>query len=344
MAENALGRFLRARREAAAPAGFGLPDGTRRRTPGLRRGEPAVLAGISVEYLTRLERGRDRHPSAQVVGALADALRLSSHERVHVHRLVKAGGATCSAMAAPRPVRPTVPALLDRPEPTPAYVVDSGGDVLACTTGFRWLAERVRPALHRRDRRARRDRGPVVAAPGGRRAGPGLREPDPAGRPGGGRRARRPPRRGVAVRCSRGDRTARHDGRAIRHPKPVRVKRWSPTPSPPTPENQPDFATRHFPSGLAAAPGCPRPRPGDGPADTDRSGVVDRSPVRWRRHAPPGTARTRRERRSGLVRAIRRRFHQRPAKRLPSEWRCSLDWVTCVHHAAIWRFRAGTSR
>ncbi|XVS66553.1 helix-turn-helix domain-containing protein [Actinosynnema sp. CA-299493] len=94
---------------------MGLPTGPRRRTPGLRRAEPASLAGVSVEYLTRLERGRDRHPSAQVVGALADALRLSSHERVHLHRLVKAGGAVCPAVADPRPVR----ALLDRLEPTP---------------------------------------------------------------------------------------------------------------------------------------------------------------------------------------------------------------------------------
>ncbi|WP_433272244.1 helix-turn-helix domain-containing protein [Actinosynnema sp. CS-041913] len=142
MVDNALGSFLRARREAITPAEVGLPTGPRRRTPGLRRGELAALAGVSVEYLTRLERGRDRHPSAQVLGALADALGFSPHERVHLHRLVKAG-TTCSAVTAPRPVRPTVRALLDRLEPTPAFVTDAHGDVLACTAGFRWLAEPV---------------------------------------------------------------------------------------------------------------------------------------------------------------------------------------------------------
>ncbi|ONI90706.1 transcriptional regulator [Saccharothrix sp. ALI-22-I] len=140
---NVLGGFLRARRETITPSEVGLPTGTRRRTPGLRRGELADLAGISVEYLTRLERGRDRHPSAQVLGALADALGLSSHERVHLHRLVKAGsGMTCPATA-PLPVRPTVLAMLDRLEPTPAFVADAQGDVLASTAGFRWLAAPV---------------------------------------------------------------------------------------------------------------------------------------------------------------------------------------------------------
>ncbi|WP_447003507.1 helix-turn-helix domain-containing protein [Saccharothrix isguenensis] len=138
---NALGGFLRARREAITPAEVGLPTGSRRRTPGLRRGELADLAGVSVEYLTRLERGRDRHPSAQVLGALGDALRLSPHERVHLHRLMKAGGGVvCPESTAPRPVRPTVLALLDRLEPTPAFVADAQGDVLARTGGFRWLA------------------------------------------------------------------------------------------------------------------------------------------------------------------------------------------------------------
>lgn len=146
MAENAVGGFLRARREAITPATVGLPAGSRRRTPGLRRAELAELAGISVEYLTRLERGSDRHPSGQVIGALADALRCTPDERVHLHRLVKAGSSTgpCpQSMATPRTVRPTVRALLDRLEPTPAFVADPQGDVLACNAGFRWLAEPV---------------------------------------------------------------------------------------------------------------------------------------------------------------------------------------------------------
>jgi transcriptional regulator with XRE-family HTH domain len=140
--DNALGAFLRARREAIAPAEVGLPTGSRRRTPGLRREELASLAGISVEYLTRLERGSDRRPSAQVIGALADVLGLSPEERVHVYRMVKVVSGEVCAQALPpsRTVRPTLLALLDRLEPTPALVVSPHCDVLACTDGFRRLA------------------------------------------------------------------------------------------------------------------------------------------------------------------------------------------------------------
>lgn len=142
MTDNALGAFLRARREATAPAAVGLPAGSRRRTPGLRREELASLAGVSVEYLTRLERGSDRRPSTQVIGALADVLGLSPDERVHVYRMVKVvSGEVCVQAQPPsRTVRPTVLALLDRLEPAPALVVAPHCDVLACTDGFRRLA------------------------------------------------------------------------------------------------------------------------------------------------------------------------------------------------------------
>jgi transcriptional regulator with XRE-family HTH domain len=142
MVDNALGGFVRARRESISPDEVGLPTGSRRRTPGLRRGELASLAGISVEYLTRLERGRDRHPSGQVLGALADALRLSPDERVHLHRLVKANtsGSCELASAPPEPLRDTVRVLLDRLESTPALVVAAHGDVLAYTACFSLLA------------------------------------------------------------------------------------------------------------------------------------------------------------------------------------------------------------
>jgi transcriptional regulator with XRE-family HTH domain len=137
MSDNDLGVFLRARREAVAPADVGLPAGTRRRTPGLRRSELATLAGISVEYLTRLEQGRDRHPSAQVLGALADTLGLSVDERFHLRMLTKATtGNVCPAAAPATSVRPTVAALLERLEPTPAVVVNRLHDVLAHTAGY----------------------------------------------------------------------------------------------------------------------------------------------------------------------------------------------------------------
>ncbi len=136
-----MGLFLRSRREAVRPAQVGLPTGPRRRTPGLRRAELATLAGVSVEYITRLEQGRDRNPSPQVLSALADALGLSTNERVHLYRLTKADtGFSCTGPGAPvRDIRPTVRALLDQLEPAAAAVVDSRTEVLACTAGYRRL-------------------------------------------------------------------------------------------------------------------------------------------------------------------------------------------------------------
>jgi transcriptional regulator with XRE-family HTH domain len=144
MGTTELGAFLRAHREAVPPAAVGLPSGHRRRTPGLRRAELATLAGVSVDYLTRLEQGRDRSPSAQVLAALADTLGLSRDERIHLHRLAKTteGGGACDggAAARTRTVRPTVRALLDRLDPTPALVLNRPGDLLAWTAGFERLA------------------------------------------------------------------------------------------------------------------------------------------------------------------------------------------------------------
>lgn len=137
MSDNELGTFLRTRREAVTPAEVGLPVGARRRTPGLRRAELATLAGVSVEYLTRLEQGRDRHPSAQVLAAVGDALRLSAEDRVHLRLLTKAAtGHICQAAEPASSVRPTVLAMLDRLEPTPAIVVNRLSDVLAHTAGY----------------------------------------------------------------------------------------------------------------------------------------------------------------------------------------------------------------
>ena len=84
---TALGEFLRARRERVDPTSLGLRTVGPRRTPGLRREEVASLAGISVEYLVRLERGRDRNPSAAVVASLADVLGLDDSERDHLAAL-----------------------------------------------------------------------------------------------------------------------------------------------------------------------------------------------------------------------------------------------------------------
>jgi transcriptional regulator with XRE-family HTH domain len=86
---NHLGEYLRARREALHPDDVGLPTTARRRVPGLRREETAMLAGISTEYYLRLERGRDTRPSAQVIDALAVALQLDEESRRYLHALAR---------------------------------------------------------------------------------------------------------------------------------------------------------------------------------------------------------------------------------------------------------------
>ena len=140
MADNELGMFLRLRREAVAPAQVGLPAGARRRTPGLRRDEVASLAAVSVEYLTRIERGRDRRPSARVLSTLADALRLTASDRVHLYRLTKTDFA-CRGVAAPAvTVRPAVRAILGHLEPAAAVLVNQLGEALAHTPAYARLA------------------------------------------------------------------------------------------------------------------------------------------------------------------------------------------------------------
>jgi transcriptional regulator with XRE-family HTH domain len=84
---NELGDYLRARRDQIRPEEVGLVRGARRRAPGLRREELAMLAGISAEYYLRLERGRDKNPSRQILDALARALQLDTKARKYLHQL-----------------------------------------------------------------------------------------------------------------------------------------------------------------------------------------------------------------------------------------------------------------
>jgi transcriptional regulator with XRE-family HTH domain len=129
-----LGDFLRARREALRPADVGLAGGGRRRTPGLRREEVAALAGVSIDYLIRIEQGRDTHPSPAVLAALASALRLADDERTHMARLA---ALTHSRELCPEAtpldagVAPGVRHLLDELASTPAFVVGPIGNVVA---------------------------------------------------------------------------------------------------------------------------------------------------------------------------------------------------------------------
>jgi transcriptional regulator with XRE-family HTH domain len=87
--DNALGEFLRARRGLVRPGGALAPVDRRRRVSGLRREEIALLAGVSVDYYVRLEQGRERHPSAQVVEAIARALELDDDAAAHLHELAR---------------------------------------------------------------------------------------------------------------------------------------------------------------------------------------------------------------------------------------------------------------
>lgn len=112
--------FLMSRRARVEPEDVGLPRGSDRRVPGLRRGEAAALAGVSVEYYARLERGAIGGASPAVLDGLAQALRMDAAEREHLHRLaraVEAGGA---------PRRPaTKIAQSWRPSPSVQWVLDS---------------------------------------------------------------------------------------------------------------------------------------------------------------------------------------------------------------------------
>jgi transcriptional regulator with XRE-family HTH domain len=138
MEQSELGRFLRIRRGGVRPADVGLPAGTGvRRTPGLRREELAALAGVSIDYYTRLERGKETRPSPAVVDALARALRLDEEEHEYLRAL-----AAQAARRAPEPlpppsraVRPSVRLLLETVRPNPAYVLSRTNDVLAANPG-----------------------------------------------------------------------------------------------------------------------------------------------------------------------------------------------------------------
>lgn len=124
-----LAHMLKAARARIAPEEVGLPTGRRRRVVGLRREEVAQLAGLSVDYVVRLEQGRGPRPSTQVLTALTRALRLDRDERDQVFRL--AGTAPPLACRVEMSVRPSVLRLLQRLTDLPALVLSAKADVLA---------------------------------------------------------------------------------------------------------------------------------------------------------------------------------------------------------------------
>ncbi|MHA6764443.1 helix-turn-helix transcriptional regulator [Streptacidiphilus sp. PAMC 29251] len=128
MATTEFGHTVRRWRDRVSPEAAGLPVGGHRRAAGLRREELALLAGISVDYVTRLEQGRATNPSEQVVEALGRALRVSAAERdhlFHVAGLVPPGQGTVPAF-----ITPSVQRMLDRLTATPVAVSDAAWTLL----------------------------------------------------------------------------------------------------------------------------------------------------------------------------------------------------------------------
>jgi len=124
-----LGHCIRAWRDRLDPGAAGLSAGARRRAPGLRREELAGLAGVSVDYLSRLEQGRATNPSPQVLAALARALRLSDEERRHLYLV--AGAAPPGTGTIDRHITPGVQRMVDRLEEMGVVVFDAMWDTIA---------------------------------------------------------------------------------------------------------------------------------------------------------------------------------------------------------------------
>jgi transcriptional regulator with XRE-family HTH domain len=123
-----LGRFLKARRAKVRPEDVGLPPGPRRRTPGLRREEVALLAGVGITWYTWLEQGRQINASAQVLDAVSRTLRLDAAGRWHLYRLAEA--TPLRSWAGSAQVPESVRAVLRSLDPLPAVLINSGFDVI----------------------------------------------------------------------------------------------------------------------------------------------------------------------------------------------------------------------
>ncbi|MFJ3320125.1 helix-turn-helix domain-containing protein [Curtobacterium sp. NPDC086286] len=133
-----LGDYLRARRAATRPEDVDVRSHTRRRVPGLRRDEVAGLAGISQEYYMRLEQGRDRAPSEQVLHALARALLLDDAGVQHLLRLSTVQPLDVAAAEAAVSIE-AMSAILDSWPNTPAYIINSRHEVVLSNALARWV-------------------------------------------------------------------------------------------------------------------------------------------------------------------------------------------------------------
>ncbi len=133
-----LAAFLRGRRARVTPADVGIPEGLRRRTPGLRREEVAQLSGVGITWYTWLEQGRPINASVQVLDAIARTLRLDAAEREHLYQLAEVPYAP-RRVADADTVGPEVQAIIDALDPNPAVVYNARYDVLATNASYRAL-------------------------------------------------------------------------------------------------------------------------------------------------------------------------------------------------------------
>jgi len=148
---NALGEYLRSRRDQVQPEHVGIRRAGLRRVPGLRREEVAMLAGISSDYYLRLEQGRDRNPSVQVLAALAEVLRLDADATAYLiglaqerPRAARKGGQRPKV----EPVPPSILELVDSWTDNPAYVQNKYTDVLAVNTLGRAINPKLRVGVN----------------------------------------------------------------------------------------------------------------------------------------------------------------------------------------------------
>jgi transcriptional regulator with XRE-family HTH domain len=128
---GALATYLRARRELVQPGAMGIPDQGNRRVPGLRREEVAFLAGVSSDYYVRLEQGRDRNPSEQVLLSIAHALQLDEEATAYLLQLGTHRTRRRRSRSRPEKVSDSVHTLISTWPLTPAYVHGKYMDVLA---------------------------------------------------------------------------------------------------------------------------------------------------------------------------------------------------------------------
>jgi transcriptional regulator with XRE-family HTH domain len=144
-----LGKFLKTRRARLSPADFDMPAGSRRRTPGLRREELALLAGVGVSWYTWLEQGREINVSTQVLDALAGTLRLDRAERWHMYVLAEAVPVAVSSGRCS--VTEAITEILHALDPLPAVVVDARFNMLAENDAYQDLFRywHTLPCIHR---------------------------------------------------------------------------------------------------------------------------------------------------------------------------------------------------